>query len=263
MNQTPSAHQQDFDRVAASEEVYSRLFGTRNTTDVEPHPEFMQILRSVVFGDVFATGTLDFRTRELITVTVLSTLQTLPQLKVHTAAALKVGVTPVQLQESVYQLAPFLGFPRTLNALGTISEVFTERGVHLPLPAQGTVTETDRHARGQHIQSELYGDEIADLLADLPGEYGQAVPNFLTDFCFGDFWTRDGLDIATRELLILVALAAAGLHPQLKAHVAGAVRSGNSVETILAALVQGFPYMGLPLALNAIREVRGYLHDLR
>lgn len=72
-------------------------------------------------------GDLDRPTRELITCTVLSVMQTLPQLKAHAAAALQVGVKPIELREAVYQCAPFIGFPKTLNAIGVINEVFREK----------------------------------------------------------------------------------------------------------------------------------------
>lgn len=236
-------------------EVFSRLFGSQPPA-TEPDPEFGPILRKLIFGDVFATGTLDDRMRELVTVTCLGTLQTLPQLRAHAGAALKAGVTPVQLREAMYQLAPFIGFPRTLNAIGVVSEVLTAAGHELPLEPQDTVTDDDRHDRGLAIQAELYGTEIADAMASLPEPYAAAVPGFLTDFLFGDFWTRDGLDVATRELLGLVTLTALGLAPQLPAHVRGCLRAGNDVETVLAVLVQAFPYIGFPSALNAIRVVQ-------
>lgn len=249
---------EQFDRRAAAETVYARPFGARDTAAPDMHPEFGEILRRLIFGDVFATGTLDDRTRELVTVTCLATLQTLPQLRAHSAAALKVGVTPVELREAMYQLAPFVGFPRTLNAIGVIDEVLEAAGVELPLPRQGSVTDQNRHERGLQIQSGLYGTEIADALAGLPEPFDQAVPGFLTDFLFGDVWTRAGVDIATRELLGLVTLTTLGLAPQLTPHVRGAVAAGNSVETVLAALVQAFPYIGYPAAMNAIRVVLNY-----
>ena len=83
---------------------------------------------------MFTTGDLNDATRELITVTVLATLNTLTQFQAHTRAALKVGVTPVELREAVYQLAPFIGFPRTLNAVAALNEVFDALGVPLPCP---------------------------------------------------------------------------------------------------------------------------------
>lgn len=252
---TPSQRQQD------AEQVFTRLFGPRDTTAPDQNPEFGEILRRLIFGDVFAVETLDDRTRELVTVTCLAALQTLPQLRAHTAAALNVGVEPVELREAMYQLAPFIGFPRTLNAVGIVDEVLTDRGIELPLPSQGTVTDDDRHQKGLEIQQRLYGTEIADAMAGLPEPFDQAVPGFLTDFLFGDFWTRDGLDLATRELLALVTLAALGLAPQLPAHVAGAITAGNCVETVLAALVQAFPYIGYPAALNAVRVVLAHVEQ--
>ncbi|MEL4358766.1 MULTISPECIES: carboxymuconolactone decarboxylase family protein [unclassified Luteococcus] len=241
-------------RTEQAAEVFGRLFNATPPTS-EPDPEFGPILRKVIFSDVFATGDLDDRTRELVTVTCLAALQTLPQLKAHATAALNVGVTPVELREAMYQLAPIIGFPRTLNAIGVVSEVITAAGHELPLQTQGTTTDEDRHELGLDIQTALYGTEIADALAGLPEPFDRAVPGFLTDFHFGDFWTREGLDRGTRELLALVTLAALNLAPQLPAHVRGCLKAGNSVETVLAALVQAFPYIGYPSALNAMRVV--------
>ena len=93
----------------------------------------MDILQKFIFGEVFRTGELDIKTREMITCVTLATMQTLPQLKAHAGAALNVGVTPVELREAIYSCAPFIGFPKTLNALTVINEVFKERDISLPL----------------------------------------------------------------------------------------------------------------------------------
>jgi len=52
---------------------------------------------------------------------VLACLPALPQLKSHTGAALRVGVQPIEIREAVYQLAPFVGFPRALDAVATVN----------------------------------------------------------------------------------------------------------------------------------------------
>lgn len=244
------------DRIQRSEATYARLFGPRDTNAPDPDPELGTILRRLIFGEVFHTGDLDERTRELITVTVLTTMQTLPQLRAHAGAALNVGVTPVELREAVYQCAPFIGFPKTLNAVAVLNEVFTARGIDLPLPAQGTTTEQDRYEAGREIQIPIYGDEIAESVAGLPQPFREAVPGFLTAFGFGDFYTRDGLDVRTRELLILCLLATLGQATQIRAHILGNLRLGNSKDTQVAALLHCFPYIGFPLALNALRVVQ-------
>lgn len=217
----------------------------------------MEILRRFIFGDVFATGVLDDQTRELITVTVLACLQTLPQLKAHTAAALNVGVPPVQIREAVYQLAPFIGFPLTLNAVAAIDEVFVGHDIALPLPAQGTVSDHDRYAMGLAEQLPLYGNEIKDNLADLPEPFNEALPRFLTEFCFGDFYTRGGLTLAQRELLVLCALATLGdTAAQLGPHGRACLAVGHAKTAVVAALVHCFPYIGFPRSVAAIRAVK-------
>ena len=244
-------------RQERAEATYERLFGPRDPATPEADPELMEILRRFIFGDVFDTGVLDDQTRELITVTVLACLQALPQLAAHTAAALNVGVPPVAIREAVYQLAPFIGFPRTLNAIATINQVFTAKGIELPLPAQGTVTDDTRYSRGLAEQAPLYGDEIKQNLADLPEPFDKALPRFLTEFGFGDFYTRGGLTLAQRELVVLCALATIGdTSAQLGPHGRACLQVGNSLTSVVAALVHCFPYIGFPRAIAAIRAVK-------
>jgi len=245
------------ERHQHAEATYQRLFGPRDVDTAEDDPELMEILRGFIFGDVFDTGVLDDQARELITVTVLACLPALPQLRSHTQAALNVGVQPVQIREAIYQLAPFLGFPRTLNAVATINDVFRDHGIPLPLPAQGAVTDAERYSRGLAEQAPLYGNEIKDDLADLPEPFNEALPRFLTEFCFGDFYTRDGLTLAQRELLVLCALATMGdTSAQLGPHGRACLQVGNSKAEVVASLVHCFPYIGFPRAVAAIRVVK-------
>ena len=245
------------ERQAHAEATYERLFGPRDVAAPDNDPELMRILRGFIFGDVFDTGVLDDQTRELITVTVLACLQTLPQLTSHTGAALRVGVEPVTIREAMYQLAPFIGFPRTLNAVATINEVFQAKGIPLPLPGKGTTSDAERYSQGLAVQAPLYGTEIKDNLAGLPEPFNTALPLFLTEFCFGDFYTRDGLTLAQRELLVLCALATIGdTAAQLGPHGRACLQTGNAKTTVVAALVHCFPYIGFPRAVAAIRAVK-------
>jgi 4-carboxymuconolactone decarboxylase len=179
----------------------------------------------------------------------------LPQLKAHAAAALNVGATPIEVREAVYQCAPFIGFPATLNAIGVINQVFRDRGIDVPLPSQATVDERDRYEKGKAIQFPIYGDEIRDNLSSLPDGLGDEIARYLTEFCFGDFYTRTGLDLARRELLVLCGLAALGAEGQLRAHSIGNSNVGNDKTAQLTALIHCCPYIGFPRALTAIRIV--------
>ena len=250
-------------RKERTEQKVQELFHHPAAGDEGTDGEFMQILQGYIFGDVCFTGSLDNRLRELVTVTVLTTLSTLPQLKSHVQASLNAGCTPVEIREAVYQCAPFIGFPKTLNAISTMNEVFAGNGIELPLPSQKTLTgesEEERFQRGLEIQAPLYGTEIADRYTWLPGEFAQAVPRFLTELCFGDFNTRSGLDGKTRELLTVVLLAVlGGAELQVKSHVEGALKAGNTKEEVVCALVHAGGYMGIPRLFNALNACRELL----
>ncbi len=242
------------DRTTICDRQFKELFGSDR--GVHPtDPEFMDILQKFIFGEVSETGSPDNKMRELITVTVLSVMQTLPQLKAHVQACLNVGLSPVEIREAVYQVAPFIGFPKTLNAINAMNEVFVQNGISLPLPPQGTVTEENRKAKGEALQAPLYGAEIKEKYKNLPDFAAKAIPEFLTELAFGDFYTRNGLSVQTRELLIVCTLAALGTVSPLKAHVAANVKLGNNKEKIYAALIQCLPYIGFPAVFAAINEI--------
>lgn len=249
------------ERKERTEKKMQQLFHSHAAGDEGTDPEFMQILQGYIFGDVCYTGSLDDRMRELVTITVLTALSTLPQLKAHVQAGLNAGCTPVEIREAVYQCAPFIGFPKTLNAIGTMNEVFVENQIRLPLEKQGTLdSDKARFEKGLAIQAPVYGAEIEDRYAYLPGDFAQAVPRFLTELCFGDFNTRTGMDGKTRELLTVVLLAAmGGAEVQVKSHVFGALKVGNTKEEVVCALVHASGYMGIPRLFNALNACKDLL----
>jgi len=74
--------------------------------------------------------------------------------------------------------------------------------------------------------------------------------------CFGDYYTRNGLDIKTRELLTFaILISTGGCEPQVKAHVTGNLRIGNDRERLIDVVTQLLPYIGYPRSLNALRII--------
>lgn len=169
---------------------------------------------------------------------------------------MNVGVTPVELRELIYLCAPFIGFPKTLNALVTVNEVFKERGIALPLENQGIVTKEKRHEKGAEIQNPLYGNVINDELKNVPGGLGDEVARFLTEFGFGDIYTRSGMDMKTRELLVYCILTTLEADSQLVSHTKSNIQLGNNKETLAAAVIQCLPYIGFPPAIKALKIIQ-------
>lgn len=223
--------------------------------------DMMDILQKYIFGEVFTVGNLDIKTREMLTVVSLTVQQTMPQLKAHINAALNVGVTPIELREAIYQCAPFIGFPKTLNALNTFNEVIKERGLENSLKSTATVKESERFEKGLAIQNPLYGDEIVENMKGLPDDMGSDVAKYLTEVCFGDFYTREGLDVKTRELLVISLLVTTGNTSVLKSHIKGNLKVGNSIETITAAIIQVLPYVGFPQTFAALKTVKEVINE--
>lgn len=80
------------------------------------------------------------------------------------------------------------------------------------------------------------------------------IQKFLSDNCFGDYYTRKGLDVKMRELITFaILLSQSGLEPQLKGHIQGNLNVGNDKQKLLDVVTALLPYIGYPRSLNAIR----------
>ena len=96
---------------------------------------------------------------------------------------------------------------------------------------------------------------IDDLYEQSP-ENQIHIQNYLSANCFGDYYTRTGLDVKMRELLTFsMLLSLGGCEQQLRGHIKGNLNVGNDKEVLLSTVTQLLPYVGYPRALNAIRCV--------
>src|SRR5215211_1103918 len=87
-------------------------------------PHIQRLLSANCFGDSLTRSGIDVPTRELLTLSFLVALGGCdPQVKGHVAANLNVGNDRARLIDVLTQLLPFIGYPRTLNALRAVDEV--------------------------------------------------------------------------------------------------------------------------------------------
>lgn len=121
------------------------------------------------------------------------------------------------------------------------------------VPETGTAS---RRAHGLRTLERVTGGSgraVVDGLADIAPELGE----FIVDFSYGDVIGRPGLDLKTRELSTVAALAALGhAQPQLKVHVHGALNVGATRAQIVEVLLQTAVHAGFPAALNAVATAR-------
>ena len=81
--------------------------------------------------------------------------------------ALDGGVTPVMIKEIVYQAVDYLGYGRMLPFLSCTNEIFSQKGIELPLPAQATTTLENRLEKGVEAQAEIFGGKPGTSTAGL------------------------------------------------------------------------------------------------
>ncbi len=234
---------------------FEKLFKTKWNPNAGQNPDMMSILQKYIFADIFNTGNLNDKTREMITITTLTCQQTLPQLKAHIQAALNINITPTEIRETIYQCAPIIGFPKTLNAIEAMNDVFIKNNIELPIKNTSTTNEENRYLKGKEIQNTLYKNEILNKVQNLPNNLGYKIDKMLTEVYFGDFYTRKGLTIKQRELLILVAIISTDNFDILKNHIEANIKIGNNKETTISAIIQCMPYIGFPKAIKALNYI--------
>jgi len=231
---------------------HEELFPNHKSTLKVTDPELIEVFDNFAFDEVVSYGNLDTKTRMMVILGTLIASQTLSEYKVMLGAALNVGVTPVEIKEIVYQSVPYVGMAKTFDFIHATNEILESRGIELPLEGQSTTSPETRFEKGLEMQKEIFGDMI-DKMYEAAPENQIHIQKYLSANCFGDYYTRKGLDVKMRELLTFsMILALGGCEPQLKGHIQGNLNVGNDKEILLSTVTQLLPYIGYPRTLNAI-----------
>ena len=118
----------------------------------------------------------------------------------------------------------------------------------------GTTPE-NRLEKGSQAQVDIFGERMRDFWKSGPEE-SRHINRWLAENCFGDYYTRTGLDYRQREMITFCFLAAqGGCEPQLASHIAANIRLGNDKAFLIQIISQWVPFIGYPRCLNALRCV--------
>jgi len=232
------------------------LFPDHVSTLATTDPELIETFNNFAFDEVLRHGNLNAKTRLMVQLASIIASQALREYRAMLGAALTAGVSPVEVKEIVYQAVPYVGIAKVFDFIFLTNEVLTERGVALPLPGQSTTTPANRAEKGLAIEKEIIGSDAVEKLYSSSPDDQLHIQHFLSANCFGDHYTRTGVDIPTRELLtfsMLVALG--GCEAQVKGHVAANLNVGNDRSCLIDVLTQLLPFIGYPRTLNALRVV--------
>ncbi len=219
-------------------------------------PEFNELWRNFAQNEVKGHGSLDSKTAYLTVLAAHVATQSVNEYKLVLSEALDSGVSPTEAREALYQTVPYAGMAKAYDFFAAGAEVFAAKGIKLPLPAQATTDKTNRLEKGIETQCDIFGREhILSMRANAPAEL-KHIQDYLSANCFGDYYTRGGLNVKTREMITLaVLIAMGGADPQAKAHVQANLNVGNSKQDMLDMVTQLLPYIGYPRTLNGIAAI--------
>lgn len=239
----------------ASKKYHEKMFPGNHSSFLETDPEFIERFDNFAFDEVVNHDDLDDKTRFMAILATLLGCQGMDEFRAMLPAALNFGVTPVEIKEIVYQAVDYLGIGRVFPFLKITNEVLAEQGVELPLPGQATTTMENRLEAGEKAQMDIMGDGMKGFWKSGPEE-SRHINTWLTDNCFGDYYTRKGLDYKQREMITFCFLSAqGGCEPQLTSHADANMRIGNDKAFLIKIISQCIPYIGYPRSLNALRCV--------
>ena len=242
---------------AQAQRNHDELFPGHVSTLAVTDPELIEYFDNFAFDEVLEhDGDLETPTRLMVQLASLIACQALSEYRVMLGAALTVGVTPIEAKEIVYQAVPYVGMGKVFDFIHATNEILTERGVELPLEGQSTTTPDTRFEKGLAVQRETVGEERVEQMYASAPEDEQHIQRLLSANCFGDYLTRSGVDVKTRELLTFAMLVSlGGCDPQVKGHVAGNLHVGNDRVTLIAVATQLLPFIGYPRTLNALAAI--------
>ena len=120
---------------------------------------------------------------------------------------------------------------------------------------------TDKREAGREIMREVIGDEYFSKREASTNAFNAEARRLSEEYCFGEIWSRPGLDRKTRSLLCVAMNMALNRQHELRIHVGTSINNGATPEEIKEVLLQGIIYCGLPAGLEAFRGAEEVLND--
>lgn len=119
----------------------------------------------------------------------------------------------------------------------------------------------EQYERGLKLRTEMFGKEAVDKRMNAFGDFGKPLQHIINSYSYGDVWSRDALPAATKSLVMVGMMAAAGHANELRVHLKGAVKNGCTPEQIQEVLLLLALYCGIPSSNEAHRIATEVLRE--
>ena len=117
----------------------------------------------------------------------------------------------------------------------------------------------DLYARGMKVRRQVLGDAYVDKATASVDDFNRDFQRIVTEYCWGEVWTRQVLSNKQRSLNNLCIIATLNRAAEFEIHVRGALRNGCTPDEIRDTLIQVTVYAGVPAGVEAFRIARKVL----
>ena len=241
------------------------LFSSRNSVNtLKSDPELTAIFDNFAFDEVLKAteGLVEEKTRVMCILASCIGCNALTEFRMFVDGALNVGVKPREVREIVYQAVPFMGFSRVLCFLLAMNEVFDNNDIRLPLDDQATTTDETCHEEGGKMIDALWGEGNAENMLETSPKGQEHIVRYMQDYCFGKFYTRNGIDLQHRELITFCMIAGlGGCDDRLRTHAIGCRNTKISKAEMVACVTAMIPWIGFPRSLTALNVINDVYNE--
>ena len=116
--------------------------------------------------------------------------------------------------------------------------------------------------KGREIRSSVLGKEFVDAAFKAADDFSMPMQELVTEFCWGEVWTRPGLDRRSRSILNLGMIAALNRPEELAIHIRGAINNGVTQKEIQECFLQVAVYVGMPAGLGCFKIARQVFKEM-
>jgi 3-oxoadipate enol-lactonase/4-carboxymuconolactone decarboxylase len=121
----------------------------------------------------------------------------------------------------------------------------------------------ERYLAGTARRRAALGDAWVDRSIATRTDFNDDFQDLITRYCWGEVWTRPGLDEQTRRIIVIVTCAALSRWEEFDLHFGAALRAGVSPATLKEALIQVAIYAGVPAANTAFARAAAIIRPHR
>jgi len=129
----------------AARKNHEELFPNHKSTLKVTDPELIEVFDNFAFDEVLAHSKLDTKIRAILILASIIGSHAVSEFKIMVAAALNVGVTPIEVKEILYQSVPYVGMARAFDFVHATNDVLAAREIQLPLESQSTTDPKTRY----------------------------------------------------------------------------------------------------------------------